>query len=63
MASATRRRQTSFDLLSVEGGITRGVLGLLVLLLLLLAPEHLLEEAELGVDGARKGKEEEWESV
>lgn len=51
---------TSLELLAVERRVARGVLGLLMLLLLL-AAEHLLEEAELRADGARKGEEEERE--
>ena len=55
-------RHTSLDLLAVERGIARGILRLLVLLLLL-AAEHLFKEAELGMDGAREGEEEERDSA
>jgi len=32
----------------------------LLLLVLLAAVEHLLEEAELGADGADQGEEQDW---
>lgn len=49
---------------AVYGRVAGDVLGLLVLVLLLLlaALEHLLEEAELlGADGADEGEEEQWQ--
>jgi len=44
---------------AVDGRVARHVLGLL-LLVLLAAVEHLLEEAELGADGADQGEEQDW---